>query len=199
MKRKITFYGDSNTFGFDPRGFFGGRYPHESLWTTLVSKELGESFETENEGLCGRQLPDNLSEYSYISVLLDKLSKDDLFVIMLGINDLLHTLTPDAAKPIRRMDGLLEWLISKEDRPRILVIAPPYVDEQNATDDFLKILRKESLRMNEGFRESSDRYGVDFCDASGWGVEFAFDKIHFSEEGNASFAKGLLPVLNSIL
>ncbi len=24
---KILFYGDSNTYGFDPRGFGGGRYP----------------------------------------------------------------------------------------------------------------------------------------------------------------------------
>ena len=26
---KIIFYGDSNTYGYDPRGFFGMRYPKE--------------------------------------------------------------------------------------------------------------------------------------------------------------------------
>ena len=33
---KIIFYGDSNTYGYDPRGFFGMRYPKEVRWTGIV-------------------------------------------------------------------------------------------------------------------------------------------------------------------
>ena len=27
--KKVLFYGDSNTYGYDPAGFMGGRYPEE--------------------------------------------------------------------------------------------------------------------------------------------------------------------------
>lgn len=31
-------YGDSNTYGFDPRSYFGGRYPAEVRWTHRLAQ-----------------------------------------------------------------------------------------------------------------------------------------------------------------
>ena len=36
----ILCYGDSNTFGYDPRDFFGT--PYDSPWPALLEKHLGE-------------------------------------------------------------------------------------------------------------------------------------------------------------
>jgi len=30
--RKLILFGDSNTYGYDPRGFLGGRYPEKVRW-----------------------------------------------------------------------------------------------------------------------------------------------------------------------
>ena len=36
MKPRILCYGDSNTYGYDPRSYLGGRYPASVRWTALL-------------------------------------------------------------------------------------------------------------------------------------------------------------------
>ena len=37
-------YGDSNTYGFDPRSYFGGRYPAEVRWTHRLAQATGWAY-----------------------------------------------------------------------------------------------------------------------------------------------------------
>ena len=41
-------YGDSNTYGYDPRGFVGDRYQKESRWVDILAQKL--KWEIQNEG-----------------------------------------------------------------------------------------------------------------------------------------------------
>lgn len=34
-------FGDSNTYGYDPRGYFGDRYGAEDRWPDLLAKQTG--------------------------------------------------------------------------------------------------------------------------------------------------------------
>ena len=43
---KILCFGDSNTYGFDPRGYLGGRYPVTVRWTGRL-QETGYDVVTE--------------------------------------------------------------------------------------------------------------------------------------------------------
>lgn len=54
----MIFYGDSNTYGYDPADLAENRYPDADRWTTIVSKQLSENYQVFPEGLNGRQLPD---------------------------------------------------------------------------------------------------------------------------------------------
>ena len=56
--RKALFFGDSNTFGYDPAGYMGGRYPREKRWTTILQEKLKDSYELIVDGMNGRQIPD---------------------------------------------------------------------------------------------------------------------------------------------
>ena len=38
---RMLCYGDSNTYGYDPRGFFGDRYPEESRWVDILVQRTG--------------------------------------------------------------------------------------------------------------------------------------------------------------
>ncbi len=55
--RKIVFYGDSNTYGYDPRGFLGMRYAENVRWTTKVREHFKDEYEKIEEGQNGRCLP----------------------------------------------------------------------------------------------------------------------------------------------
>lgn len=38
---KIVCFGDSNTYGYDPRGYFGGQYDYP--WPEILSKNLNRT------------------------------------------------------------------------------------------------------------------------------------------------------------
>ena len=55
MAKKIVFYRDSNTYGFDPRDFFGGRYDRGIIWTDRIAEN--PDFEVCPCGENGREIP----------------------------------------------------------------------------------------------------------------------------------------------
>ena len=81
---RILCFGDSNTYGYDPRGFFGDRYGAEDRWVDLLAKQTGH--EIINAGANGREIPRN----PYALRLLTEHAPVDIFLVMLGTNDLLQ-------------------------------------------------------------------------------------------------------------
>ena len=59
MKKKLMFFGDSNTYGFDPQDFWGGRYDTDQIWTTMLQKGHPE-WVVINSGQNGREIPSAL-------------------------------------------------------------------------------------------------------------------------------------------
>ena len=52
---KVLCFGDSNTYGYDPRSYFGGRYAADSRWVDLLARKTG--WKVENLGEPGREIP----------------------------------------------------------------------------------------------------------------------------------------------
>ena len=104
MAKRIICIGDSNTWGYDPRSFGGGRYPEGVRWTSL----LGDAWQVENLGENGREIP--VSDFA-VRILLGQISARlpaDGLCVMLGTNDLLCGASP--AEAARRMEGFLDRL-----------------------------------------------------------------------------------------
>lgn len=108
---KILCYGDSNTYGYDPRSFIGDRYPADARWVELLAKETG--WEIINRGLNGWEIPEQ-----DIPLPNDL----DLLIVMLGTNDLLQG--ADAETADGRMETFLRCSPLAEGK-QILLIAPP--------------------------------------------------------------------------
>ncbi len=191
--KKILFYGDSNTYGYDPRGFMGMRYPEELRWTTKVQDHFRNEYEIIEEGQNGRCLPVLPREEGFLKAMTGGLSADDALVVMLGTNDILLTARPDADVAIGKMDRLLTWF-EKNNSPFSTIIVGP-VPISNAAQE-LRIYYEESLRMNAGFRELCKRRNVSFFDAAEWDIPLAFDGVHFSEEGCRSFATHMIEAVS---
>ena len=79
---RILCFGDSNTYGYDPRDFFGGRY--DACWVDLLAKRSG--WDIINAGSNGREIPANPCP----------LPAHDIFLVMLGTNDLLQEIQLEA-------------------------------------------------------------------------------------------------------
>ena len=50
----VLCFGDSNTYGYDPRSFFGGRFPEEERWVNILGEKL--CCETVNAGENGKEI-----------------------------------------------------------------------------------------------------------------------------------------------
>ncbi len=211
MPKKILFYGDSNTYGYDPAGFPLMRYPEKVCWTTRVAEGLGDAWQVLPEGMNGRSLPDLSWEGRRIRGLAERAQLDGIFAVMLGTNDLLMAMRPDPEKAVRRMEALLSFLTgipapeeaaaegSRSLLPadRILVIAPAHIAMEEMKDPLYHLYYDASVRMNEGFRELSGRFGTHFADAGSWKIPLAADLVHFSAEGHKVFAEGMLSYLEN--
>lgn len=177
-KRKVICFGDSNTYGYDPRSWLGGRYDADSRWVDILAAETG--WTVQNMGVNGREIPRTAP----------CLPPDtDLLIVMLGSNDLLQGHSPEetAGKLERFLSGL------SLPRDRILLIAPPpmsrgeWVSNQQLIDD--------SRAFAQCCRSLAGRLDVRFADAGGWDIPMAYDGVHFTEQGHRAFSAGLLEAL----
>ena len=189
--RKIVFFGDSNTYGYEPSEVMPGRYPAEVRWVDRLAGQLGEEWQVISNGLNGRKIPDVRHSYQQEPVLrmIKEAEEAGILAVMLGTNDILLTYTVDAEVPVTKMDRFLAFVTERMDPQRLLLIAPAYIGSSSENIPFLSECYEESIRMNEGFRTLSAKYGNRFVDAGKWGIELAYDHVHFSPSGHRQFAE----------
>lgn len=183
-------FGDSNTYGYDPRGFWGDRYPEESRWIDILSEKT--DWMIKNAGQNGREIPRNPLQFQQAELLIDQTSPS-LFAVMLGTNDLLQGAT--AQKAASRMERFLRHVQSG--CSSILLIAPPPMQPGTWVTD--QTLLKESRKLAETYQSLARKLHIFFVDAGQWNVTLAFDGVHFTEEGHHAFAEGLWQYLMSEL
>lgn len=176
---KILCYGDSNTYGYDPCAYFGGRYDQNTRWVDILARSTGWS--VINQGGNGRTIPQNLSNFSWLYG-----SEPDCLIVMLGTNDLLQGYP--ASSVADRMKNFLEGLTLE--RQKILLIAPPQMKSGTWVTDTRLI--RESIALGNAYQSLSEHLGVRYLNASQWEIELTFDGVHFTEYGHQCFANYLL-------
>ena len=174
----IICFGDSNTYGYDPRGYFGGRYDADCRWVDILAAETG--WRISNMGQNGREIPSAAPAFP---------ADTDLLIVMLGTNDLLQGRSPEQAA--ERLERFLSGITL--DQKKILLIVPPpvalgaWVPNQQLIDDSHTFARL--------CQTLAERMGIRFADAGMWNISLAYDGVHFTEQGHKAFAAGLLEEL----
>ena len=185
MVTALVCYGDSNTYGYDPRSYLGGRYPRSVRWTGLLV-EMG--YDVRNEGLNGRSIPRGREIRPAVQLLGGPFR---LLTVQLGVNDLLNDPSLTAGACARRMEDFLSALLADgaATPEQILLVAPPPCVPGTWVQD--QRLLTQSARLGVAYRETADRLGTAFADAGAWDVERVFDGVHFSSAGHRAYASGM--------
>ena len=176
---RILCFGDSNTYGYDPRGFFDDRYGAEDRWVDLLVKQTGHVII--NSGANGREIPRN----PYVLRLLAEHAPVDIFLVMLGTNDLLQGAS--AKEAAARMEAFLNLLLP-HCKQFLLVAPPPMKRGAWVPTDELVI---ESIRLADEYKLLAEKLNIPYIDTWHWNIELAFDGVHFTEAGHHAFAENL--------
>ena len=177
---RILCFGDSNTYGYDPRGFLGERYPAEGRWCDLLAGKTG--WEIINAGLNGRDIPSD----DGVLRLLDRYSPVDVLLIMLGTNNLLQGDFPEKASA--KMETFLDRILP-HCREVFLIVPPPMV--RGAWVDTEKLVEASKV-LAEEYVHLAQKRKISILDTRSWQIPMAFDGVHFTQAGHILFAEKLL-------
>jgi len=187
---KILCFGASNTYGYDPRSYFGSRYPAEHRWVDLLAEKLG--CQAVNAGDNGREIPRREEELRHFEWLLSRHGPLDRLLIMLGANDLLQGNSVETVA--RRMEAFLAKIpLEKE---KIVLIGLPrmrpgaWITEERLLED--------CVQLNTAYRTVTEKLGIRFIDTTDWDIAVTFDGVHFSERGHQVLAEKLYLSLKEV-
>ena len=197
----VLFYGDSNTWGYDPATSL--RYPYRIRWTTVCAKALGRRYCCIPAGMNGRTTAfddpfkgarNGLTGLDYE---LQTHKPIDLLVIMLGTNDMKYT---DAQGSADGMEKLILRALSVNERfsasspvfmeakarggvpgSRILLVSPVPIRAHpgGRADD-----TEQSSLLSGLYAELAQRHGLHFLDAGLYAEPSAADGVHLGPEGH---------------
>ena len=91
MSGTIICYGDSNTYGYDPRSFAGGRYEKNIRWTGILEDRT--DWNIRNHGINGRGIPHTSSQIRFACEQVENWGREEppvWMMVMLGANGLLQ-------------------------------------------------------------------------------------------------------------
>lgn len=212
MKR-ILCYGDSNTWGFIS-GSDRQRYNENERWTKLLQKLLGEGYEVIEEGLNSRTLMTESNSlghdgrnkagrngFTYLYPCLDTHDKFDVFVLMLGTNEMKNKFknsAEDTLKMIEKYADVITNYTSQIDgsSPKLVIMGIPQVVEEKGesakTSKFFGASEK-AQKFNKLLEEYCNSNGITFVNNSD--LEVGVDGVHLSLESHKKLAEKLYLIL----
>lgn len=212
--KNILFYGDSNTWGYNPEN--GGRYPYDVRWTSVAEKILGEDYHCIAAGLNGRTTVFEdmwkgcRNGRDALDFELQTHKPLDLVVIMLGTNDLKFV---DAHRSARGIETILMMAKMANERfsmaspvfpkgAKILLISPILIganSENNDEDDLMPNGHEESKKFAALYKAMADKCGAYFLDAAQFAEPCLIDCEHMMPEGHRALGEAAARKIKEIL
>ena len=185
-------FGDSNTYGYDNRSYFGGRYDENTRWPRLLAQMSGG--EAVELGENGRRIPRTEAEIQNALGSLRRAGPADFLIVLLGGNDLLSDGAEASAETAaarmerfrRRTDELPELRSAK----KVLAAPPPFTRGAWVSSERLI---SESRRLAKSYERLAGRLGCAFLNSGE--LPLQSDGVHFTEEAHRLLSEKLLPLL----
>ncbi|MFH1505826.1 MAG: GDSL-type esterase/lipase family protein [archaeon] len=205
---RILCFGDSNVWGLNTgrtRTRLTERFPK------VLQKLLRQDYEVIEEGLYSRTISsddtrpnrEGRNGSKYLIPCLDSHDPLDLVVLMIGTAELkeMFNKTPEEVGELLEEHMVKVVLnrksILKEKKPKVLIIAPPVIDETTewASTRYLGGTEK-SKKISEIFSKIAEKNSCLFLDASQ--LETWTDGVHITKESHKKLAAMIVEKIRSI-
>lgn len=206
--KEILSYGDSNTWGYDPRT--ERRYARDVRWTGVLREELGKEYHVIEEGLNGRTTvwDDPIEGYksgkAYLVPCLETHKPLDLVIIMLGTNDLKHRFSLTAFDIAAGVGTLVDMVKNSQTgrddgTPEVLLIVPPRLGRLTIFGDMFRGGRQKSEHLLTHYQTVAEERGCHLLNADKVLACSEKDGVHFEPEGHRALGLAVAEKATEIL
>ena len=195
--KKIICYGDSNTFGYNPKD--GSRFDENIRWTSLLQKNLGVEYEVINEGMCDRTGFVNnpkgelFSAPKHFPEFIKKSGNIDLLILWIGTNDLQFLYNISLSTIERGLENLIK--LAKTKAKKILIIPPVILNENILKGAFNYQFDNESINKSKNvgkiYKRFADLYNCKFFDINTIVNPSDIDGLHYNSNSHRIIANNL--------
>lgn len=199
----ILCFGDSNTYGLNPRD--KSRFDYNTRWTGILDQKLQPyGFRTAEEGLCGRTtvFPDalrcNRRGVDVFPFLLESHSPVAYVVLMLGTNDCKIRFDASPEMIGSGIQRLVKQVREAGDA-KILIVSPIHlasgVGEANFDPEFNEKSVALSKQLKQTYSKIAEREHCLFLAASDVATPSEADREHLDEKGHHAIAESIFDIL----
>ena len=208
---RVLCYGDSNTWGYIS-GSDHQRYNENVRWTKLLQKFLGSEYEVIEEGLNSRTLfsedtrpgKEGRSGFLYLKPCLETHDKFDIFVLMLGTNELKTTYNNTPKDVLIMLQKFVDYIQNFKSQidgssPVLIVSGIPKIvtNELNLQpDDKYFGAPAKSEELSELYLDYCTKNNIPFIDNSN--LEVGVDGLHITKEGHKKLAEKIYKKIKSL-
>ena len=190
--KKILCFGDSNTYGFNPKNF--NRYNKNERWSGI----LKDNFDILECGCNNRSIFNNINELNSILTLPKYLTNDLTHVILqVGINDLQFQYNIDLKTFEIKLKELLELI---KPNVKIILLCPNAINECITNSYFAQLFDKSSIEKSKNLYEIYEKIANEFkCDLVNLNnitTTSNIDGIHYNIENHEKIADCISKLLN---
>ena len=193
----IICFGDSNTFGFNPKD--GSRYDSDTRWASLLGKILGKDFNVTEEGCNDRtgfflnQKGPFQSGGNYLPKCLEKHKNFDIFILALGTNDLQKFYTLDETIAKNGLKTLINVIRNSNPKTRIIIIPPIILSEDILKGYFVCQFNENSIIashwIQEIYKTVSQEESCELLDLNKFVFPSVVDGLHFDANSHKTIAE----------
>jgi len=195
--KKIICYGDSNTFGFNPKN--GSRYDEKTRWTSLLQKNLGEEYEIVNEGMCDRtgfvNNPNGFlfSGPKHFPYFIKETNNTYALILWIGTNDLMLQYNTDFDTIERGLKNFIKLAQTKTNKT---ILIPPVILSEQIMKGFFRDRFDEkgiikSKEIGIVYKKVADEYNCEFLDINEFIKPSDIDGLHFDKNSHKIIADKL--------
>lgn len=193
--RKILCFGDSNTYGFNPKN--GKRFDETTRWSGQLKALLKDYYIVVEAGCNNRTaLNDNPAgdDFTGYKALKKYLTNDiDILILSIGLNDLQKIYKTKKEDYKQGICNLIK--IAKEINPKIeiLLTSPSLINENILQSYFSQLFDKnaveKSKELYEIYKEIAIENNCVFLDLEQIAKTSKYDGLHYDEDGHKKIAQ----------
>ena len=201
--KKIICYGDSNTFGYNPKN--NSQFDENTSWTSLLQKNLGSEYEVINEGMCDRTGFVNnpkgflFSAQKHFPKFISKTDDIDLLILWVGTNDLQFQYDIGIGTVEKGLQQLIDFAQGKV--KNIIIVAPVILDERVLKGFFAFQFDETSIvksrKIGRIFRQVANANNCAYFDVNKIATPSDVDGLHYDENGHKIIGENLAEFIKS--